>query len=118
MYKILLKDDQARKKIESGINQVADVVKITLGPFGRNVLLHRKNRDSEITNDGKKIAEAVFLRDETENAAARHIINAATRTALIAGDGTTTAIVLTQKLYEEVSKRLNSNSKSFIKGKK
>ena len=118
MYKKILVAEDAQKKISAGVNQVADVVKITLGPFGRNVMLHRKNKDSEITNDGKKIAEAIFLKDETENAAARHIIGAATRTAQIAGDGTTTAIVLTRKLYDDASKRISEGSKLFIKGKK
>ncbi|MDZ7679607.1 MAG: chaperonin GroEL [Acidimicrobiales bacterium] len=101
MAKILKFDDEARRALESGVNQLADAVKITLGPRGRNVVLDKKFGAPTITKDGVSVAREIELEDEFENMGAQLVKEVATKTNDIAGDGTTTATVLAQALVHE-----------------
>ena len=101
MPKILKFDDSARRGLEAGVNKLADAVKVTLGPKGRNVVLDKKFGAPTITNDGVSIAREVELEDEFENMGAQLVKEVATKTNDIAGDGTTTATVLAQALVQE-----------------
>jgi chaperonin GroEL len=96
--KILKFDDQARRSLEAGINKLADAVKVTLGPKGRNVVLDKKFGAPTITNDGVSIAKEIELDDPFENMGAQLIKEVATKTNDVAGDGTTTATVLAQAM--------------------
>src|SRR5499426_2240204 len=101
MPKILKFDEEARRALESGVNKLADAVKVTLGPKGRNVVLDKKWGAPTITNDGVSIAREVELEDPFENMGAQLVKEVATKTNDIAGDGTTTATVLAQALVRE-----------------
>ena len=101
MPKILKFDDAARRGLEAGVNKLADAVKVTLGPKGRNVVLDKKFGAPTITNDGVSIAREVELEDQFENMGAQLVKEVATKTNDIAGDGTTTATVLAQALVQE-----------------
>src|SRR5918994_372953 len=101
MPKILKFDDQARRALETGVNKLADAVKVTLGPKGRNVVLDKKWGAPTITNDGVSIAREIELDDPFENMGAQLVKEVATKTNDIAGDGTTTATVLAQALVHE-----------------
>jgi chaperonin GroEL len=101
MPKILKFDDEARRSLESGVNKLADAVKVTLGPKGRNVVLDKKWGAPTITNDGVSIAREIELDDPFENMGAQLVKEVATKTNDIAGDGTTTATVLAQALVRE-----------------
>src|SRR5918994_545397 len=101
MPKILKFDDQARRALETGVNKLADAVKVTLGPKGRNVVLDKKWGAPTITNDGVSIAREIELDDPFENMGAQLVKEVATKTNDIAGDGTTTATVLAQALVRE-----------------
>ena len=101
MPKILKFDDEARRALEAGVNKLADAVKVTLGPKGRNVVLEKKFGAPTITNDGVSIAREVELDDPFENMGAQLVKEVATKTNDIAGDGTTTATVLAQALVKE-----------------
>ncbi|TLP78846.1 chaperonin GroEL [Nesterenkonia sphaerica] len=101
MAKELLYDDAARKALETGINKLADTVKVTLGPRGRNVVLDKSWGAPTITNDGVTIARDVELDDPYENLGAQLAKEVATKTNDVAGDGTTTATVLAQALVKE-----------------
>ncbi len=101
MPKILKFDEQARRGLESGVNKLADTVKVTLGPKGRNVVLDKKWGAPTITNDGVTIAKEIELDDPYENMGAQLVREVATKTNDIAGDGTTTATVLAQALVRE-----------------
>ncbi len=98
MPKILKFDDQARRSLEAGVNKLADAVKVTLGPKGRNVVLDKKWGAPTITNDGVSIAREIELDDPFENMGAQLVKEVATKTNDVAGDGTTTATVLAQAL--------------------
>ncbi len=98
MPKILKFDEEARRALESGVNKLADAVKVTLGPRGRNVVVEKKFGAPTITNDGVSIAREVELDDPFENMGAQLVKEVATKTNDIAGDGTTTATVLAQAL--------------------
>ena len=98
MAKQLKFDDEARRALEAGVNKLADAVKVTLGPKGRNVVLDKKFGAPTITNDGVSIAKEVELDDPFENLGAQLVKEVATKTNDIAGDGTTTATVLAQAL--------------------
>ncbi|MEM9038969.1 MAG: chaperonin GroEL, partial [Actinomycetota bacterium] len=98
MAKILKFDDEARRALEAGVNKLADAVKVTIGPKGRNVVLDKKFGAPTITNDGVSIAKEVELEDEFENMGAQLVKEVATKTDDIAGDGTTTATVLAQAM--------------------
>jgi len=101
MAKILKFDEEARRGLEAGVNKLADAVKVTLGPKGRNVVLDKKFGAPTITNDGVSIAREVELEDSFENMGAQLVKEVATKTNDIAGDGTTTATVLAQALVRE-----------------
>ncbi len=98
MAKILKFDEEARRALESGVNRMADTVRVTLGPRGRNVVLDKKFGAPTITNDGVSIAREVELDDPFENMGAQLLKEVATKTNDVAGDGTTTATVLAQAL--------------------
>ncbi len=98
MAKILKFDEEARRALEAGVNKLADAVKVTLGPKGRNVVLDKKFGAPTITNDGVSIAKEVELDDPFENMGAQLVKEVATKTNDVAGDGTTTATVLAQSL--------------------
>ncbi|MGK0313607.1 MAG: chaperonin GroEL, partial [Ilumatobacter sp.] len=98
MAKILKFDDEARRALETGVNKLADAVKVTLGPKGRNVVLDKKFGAPTITNDGVSIAKEIELDDPFENMGAQLVKEVATKTDDIAGDGTTTATVLAQAM--------------------
>src|SRR3990170_2786084 len=98
MAKQLLFDEEARRAMKRGIDAVADAVKITLGPKGRNVVLDKKWGPPTITNDGVTIAKEIDLEDPFENMGAQLAKEVATKTNDVAGDGTTTATVLAQAI--------------------
>ena len=101
MAKELLQGEDARKALEQGVNKLADTVKITLGPKGRNVVLDKSFGAPLITNDGVTIAKEIELEDRAENMGAQLVKEVATHTNDVAGDGTTTATVLAQALIRE-----------------
>ena len=106
MAKQIIYGEEARKAIERGVNQLADTVKITLGPKGRNVVLDKKFGSPLITNDGVTIAKEIELEDAFENMGAQLIKEVSTKTNDVAGDGTTTATVLAQAMINEGLKNL------------
>ncbi len=101
MAKILKFDEDARRALERGVNKLADTVKVTIGPKGRNVVIDKKFGAPTITNDGVTIAREVELDDPYENLGAQLVKEVATKTNDVAGDGTTTATVLAQALVRE-----------------
>ena len=98
--------EEARKSLEVGVNAVAEAVKVTLGPKGRNVVLGRQYGAPVITNDGVSIAREIELEDPFENMGAQLLKEVATKTNDVAGDGTTTATVLAQAMIREGLKML------------
>ena len=114
MAKLIIYSEDARKKLQSGINQLADTVKVTLGPKGRNVVLGRKFGAPLITNDGVTIAKEVELEDPFENMGAQLIREVATKTNDVAGDGTTTATVLAQAITREGLKNLSAGANPMV----
>src|SRR6516162_5909961 len=101
MAKQLLFDEEARRELKRGVDALADAVKVTLGPKGRNVVLDKKFGAPTITNDGVTIARDIELEDPFENMGAQLVKEVATKTDDVAGDGTTTAVVLGQALVRE-----------------
>ena len=101
MPKMLLYHEEARRALERGVNRLADVVRITLGPKGRNVVLEKKFGSPTITHDGVTVAKEIELDDPFENAGAQLVREVATKTNDVAGDGTTTATVLAQAMVKE-----------------
>src|SRR5687767_11932451 len=101
MAKMLAFDEEARRALERGMNQLADTVKVTLGPKGRNVVLEKKWGSPTITNDGVSIAKEIELDDPYEKIGAELVKEVAKKTDDVAGDGTTTATVLAQALVRE-----------------
>src|SRR5207253_5567234 len=101
MPKMLKFDEQARRSLEAGVDKLADAVKVTLGPKGRNVVIEKKFGAPTITNDGVTIAKEVELEEPFENMGAQLVKEVATKTNDVAGDGTTTATVLAQALVRE-----------------
>ena len=101
MSKKILYGEDARKALEKGVNAVADTVKITLGPKGRNVVLEKKYSTPLITNDGVTIAKEIELSDPFENLGANLIKEVSIKTNDVAGDGTTTSCVLAQSIIKE-----------------
>ena len=114
MAKMIVYGEEARKKLQSGIDQLADTVKVTLGPKGRNVVLGKKFGAPLITNDGVTIAKEVELEDAFENMGAQLIREVATKTNDIAGDGTTTATVLAQAITREGLKNLSAGANPMV----
>jgi len=101
MAKILVFDEAARRALERGVNAVANAVKVTLGPRGRNVVLEKKFGSPTITKDGVTVAKEVELEDHLENIGAQLLKEVASKTNDVAGDGTTTATVLAQAIVRE-----------------
>src|SRR5689334_18087534 len=108
MAKQILFNERARRALKSGIDKVANTVKITLGPRGRNVALDKGYGTPTITNDGVSIAKEITLKDKFENMGAEIIKEVATKTNDVAGDGTTTSVVLTQAIVGEGMKHTNA----------
>ncbi len=114
MAKQIIYGEEARKALLSGINQLADTVKITLGPKGRNVVLDKKFGAPLITNDGVTIAKEVELEDAFENMGAQLVKEVATKTNDVAGDGTTTATLLAQALIREGMKNVTAGANPMV----
>ncbi len=114
MAKQIKYGDEARKLLENGVNVVADTVKITLGPKGRNVVLDKKFGAPLITNDGVTIAKEIELEDPFENMGAQLVKEVSTKTNDVAGDGTTTAVVLAQAIVREGLKNLAAGANPII----
>ena len=114
MAKMIVYGEEARKKLQSGIDQLADTVKVTIGPKGRNVVLGKKYGAPLVTNDGVTIAKEIELEDPFENMGAQMIREVATRTNDIAGDGTTTATLLAQAITREGLKNLSAGANPMV----
>jgi len=114
MAKKILFGAEARRALESGVDQLANTVKVTLGPKGRNVVLDKKFGTPLITNDGVTIAKEIELEDEFENMGAQLVKEVATRTNDVAGDGTTTATVLAQAMISEGIKNVAAGANPII----
>ena len=114
MAKKIIYGEDARKALLSGVNQLADTVKITLGPKGRNVVLDKKFGAPLITNDGVTIAKEVELEDAFENMGAQLVKEVATKTNDVAGDGTTTATLLAQALVREGMKNVTAGANPMV----
>ena len=114
MAKQIKYGDEARKALENGVNVIADTVKITLGPKGRNVVLDKKYGAPLITNDGVTIAKEIELEDPFENMGAQLVKEVSTKTNDVAGDGTTTAMVLAQAIIREGLKNLAAGANPII----
>src|ERR687888_2529957 len=106
MAKQIVYGEQSRQAVLRGVNQLADAVKVTLGPKGRNVVLDKKFGSPTITKDGVTVAKEIDLKDPVENLGARMVREVASKTSDIAGDGTTTATVLAQAIIREGSKNV------------
>ncbi len=114
MAKMIVYGEDARKKLQAGIDQLADTVKVTLGPKGRNVVLGKKYGSPLITNDGVTIAKEVELEDAFENMGAQLIREVATKTNDVAGDGTTTATLLAQAIIHEGLKNVTAGANPMV----
>ncbi len=114
MSKIIAYGEEARKSLQKGIDQLADTVKITLGPKGRNVVLDKKFGAPLITNDGVTIAKEIELDDPFENMGAQLVKEVATKTNDAAGDGTTTATLLAQALVREGMKNVTAGANPMV----
>ena len=114
MSKLIMRGDEARKALQAGVDQLADTVKITLGPKGRNVVLDKKYGAPLITNDGVSIAKEVELPDPFENMGAQLVKEVSTKTNDVAGDGTTTATLLAQAMIHEGLKNLAAGANPII----
>ena len=101
MAKQITLGDQSRAAILRGVNKLADTVKLTLGPKGRNVVLDKKYGSPTITKDGVTVAKEIELKDPMENMGAQMVREVASKTSDVAGDGTTTATVLAQAIFRE-----------------
>ena len=114
MAKLIKFDEDARRGLERGVNALADAVKVTLGPKGRNVVLEKKFGSPTITNDGVTIAKDIELEDPFENMGAALVREVATKTNDIAGDGTTTATVLAQSIVHEGMKNVVAGANPMV----
>jgi chaperonin GroEL len=114
MAKEIKYSEEARKKLEIGVNKLADTVKVTLGPKGRNVILEKKYSSPLITNDGVTIAKEIELEDPIENMGAQLVKEVATKTNDVAGDGTTTATLLAQSIIREGLKNVAAGANPIL----
>ena len=114
MSKLIMRGDEARKALQAGVDQLADTVKITLGPKGRNVVLDKKYGAPLITNDGVTIAKEIELDDPFENMGAQLVKEVSTKTNDVAGDGTTTATLLAQAIIREGLKNLAAGANPIV----
>lgn len=110
MAKRIIFDDKARLEIKNGVDVLADAVKVTLGPKGRNVLIEKSYGSPQITKDGVTIAKEIDLEDKLQNIGAQSVKEAATKTVERAGDGTTTAVVLSQSIIGHAFKNITSGA--------
>src|SRR4026207_1814850 len=110
MAKQIVYGEHARGAILRGINQLANAVKVTLGPKGRNVILDKKFGSPTITKDGVTVAKEIDLKDALENMGAQMVKEVASKTSDVAGDGTTTATVLAQAIYREGAKNVTAGA--------
>ncbi len=110
MAKMLRFNEEARKKLLVGVNALADAVKVTLGPKGRNVIIEKSFGSPTVTKDGVSVAKEIELEDKFENLGAQMVKEVATKTSDVAGDGTTTATVLAQAIYREGIKNVTSGA--------
>jgi len=108
--KIIKFDLEAREKLKLGVDALANAVKVTLGPRGRNVVIDKKFGAPLVTKDGVTVAKEIELKDEIENMGAQMVKEVASKTADIAGDGTTTATVLAQAIFREGLKNVTAGS--------
>ena len=108
--KIIQYDEEARKSILKGVNTLADAVKVTLGPKGRNVILDKSFGAPTVTKDGVTVAKEIELEDKFENMGAQMVREVASKTSDVAGDGTTTATILAQAIYREGAKTVAAGS--------
>ena len=108
--KILLYDEEARKSMLKGVNALADAVKVTLGPKGRNVIIDKTFGSPNVTKDGVTVAKEIELEDKFENMGAQMVKEVASKTSDVAGDGTTTATLLAQAIYREGVKAVAAGS--------
>lgn len=108
--KILLYDEEARKSMLTGVNTLADAVKVTLGPKGRNVIIDKTFGSPNVTKDGVTVAKEIELEDKFENMGAQMVKEVASKTSDVAGDGTTTATILAQAIYREGVKAVAAGS--------
>src|SRR4030088_1561041 len=114
MAKELRFDQEARRRLEAGVDKLADSVRVTLGPKGRNVVLEKLTGTPTITNDGVTIAREIHLRDPFENMGAQLLKEAAIKTNDIVGDGTTTATVLAQAIVRQGMKAIESGGNPVL----
>src|SRR5712672_2487799 len=110
MAKQIIYGEQSRQAILRGVNQLADAVKVTLGPKGRNVVLDKKFGSPTITKDGVTVAKEIDLKDPLENMGAQMVREVASKTSDVAGDGTTTATVLAQAIYREGARNVTAGA--------
>src|SRR5512134_3409175 len=108
MAKDIVYREDARAAVMRGVNALADAVRVTLGPRGRNVVLDKKFGSPVITKDGVTVAKEIDLKDPMENLGARMVREVASKTSDVAGDGTTTATVLAQAVYREGIKNVTA----------
>src|ERR671925_1314350 len=102
---------EARARLKRGVDQLAEAVKVTLGPKGRNVVIDKKFGNPTVTKDGVTVAKEIELEDEVENMGAQMVKEVATKTSDLAGDGTTTATVLAQAIFREGLKNVTAGAK-------
>src|SRR5205823_4121188 len=114
MPKLIAFDETARRALESGMNQLADAVRVTLGPKGRNVVLEKKWGSPTITKDGVTVAKEIELEDPYENMGAQLVKEVASKTNDAAGDGTTTATVLAHAIVKEGLKNVAAGANPMI----
>lgn len=114
MAKKVLYNEEARKALLKGVDQLADAVKITLGPKGRNVVLDKKYGAPNIVNDGVSIAREIELKDSFENMGAQLVKEVATKTNDVAGDGTTTATLLAQSMIHEGMRNVAAGANPMV----
>src|SRR5205814_5477639 len=110
MAKQITYGDQSRQAILRGVNQLADAVKVTLGPKGRNVVIDKKLGSPTITKDGVTVAKEIDLKNALENMGAQMVKEVASKTSDVAGDGTTTATVLAQAIYRGGAKNVTAGA--------
>src|ERR1700716_1820896 len=110
MAKQIVHGEESRQAILRGVNLLADAVKVTLGPKGRNVVIEKKFGSPTITKDGVTVAKEIELSDPLENMGAQMVREVASKTSDVAGDGTTTATVLAQAIYREGSKNVTAGA--------
>src|ERR671927_1036453 len=110
MAKMIVHGEESRQAILRGVNVLADAVKVTLGPKGRNVVIEKKFGSPTITKDGVTVAKEIELQDALENMGAQMVREVASKTSDVAGDGTTTATILAQAIYREGARNVTAGA--------